>query len=225
MNLGSIVKIGSDIFSGVSSLFSGSNDNNQRRELIELLARQAAGDPNSEALNLGSIVKVGGDIINGLSDIFGGSSSDQNQNQRRELFELIARQAAQDPNSEALNLGSIVKIGGDIINGVEGLFGGSNDNNNQRREFIELLARQAAEDPSSEALNLGSIVKVGGDIISGLSDIFGGSSSDQNQNQRRELLELIARQATQDPSSEALNLGSIFKIGSGIVSGVESLFG
>ena len=48
------------------------------------------------------------------------------QQQKREMIEMIARQVQMDPTSAAISLGSlanIAKIGGDVVSGFESLFG------------------------------------------------------------------------------------------------------
>ena len=109
----------------------------------------------------------------------------------------------------------------------------NNDNSNQqqRREFVELLARAAAEDEQSGAFGLFDFLKTGAKIIGGLIGgryfpvIFNNNKirlnryTNSNNQQRRELVELLAR-AAEDDQSGAFGLFDILKTGAKIIGGL-----
>ncbi|GJE87428.1 hypothetical protein PsYK624_035110 [Phanerochaete sordida] len=140
LGLSTIVNVGTDIFKGVESLFGGSSNQQQRRELLELLARDAAaqdGD-DSGALGLSTIVNVGSDIFKGVESIFGGGSD--NQQQKRELLELLARDAAAAQGTDesgALGIDTLFKVGSALFHGAESLFGGSSSSGQSSKRAPE----------------------------------------------------------------------------------------
>ncbi|KAI0089733.1 hypothetical protein BDY19DRAFT_905487 [Irpex rosettiformis] len=235
-NIADAASIGSSVVSVLHNLFGGSNNQQRRDELEALFARAQNELDESGAISFDTIKNIGsigGSAISILHNIFGGSSD--NQQQRRELEELFARQSDVD-QSDAIKLGTlgtIFSVGAPVIGGIIDHFK-NNGNQQQRRELEELFARA---DDSSIALNtlmkpsivneipfrfgvpkfniarqsdvdqsdaiklgtLGTIFSVGAPIIGGIIDHF---KNNGNQQQRRELEELFARA---DDSSAALS--------------------
>lgn len=168
-SIASIASIGIPIISGIINHFTG-GDQQQRREVLNLLTRDAVTTTastsplttdESGALSLGSIASIasiGIPIISGIIDHFTGG----NQQQRREVLDLLARDATTDTistiplttdESGALSLSSIASIasiGIPIISGIIDHFTG--DNSQQRREFIDVLARTPSL-PVARSLN------------------------------------------------------------------------
>ena len=224
------------------------------------MARQDTGLSQSDAIKLGTlstIFSVGAPVIGGIIDHF---KNNGNQQQRRELEELFARQSDID-QSDAIKLGTlgtIFSVGAPIIGGIIDHF--KNGDQQQRRELEELFARQSDID-QSDAIKLGTlgtIFSVGAPIIGGIIDHF----KNGDQQQRRELEELfargdesaalntlfnpfltkgpvlnshtfgvpkfnIARQETDVDQSDAIKLGTlgtIFSVGAPIIGGIIDHF-
>lgn len=88
LGLDTVFKVGKAIFHGAEALFGGSSDssNQQKREFLTLLARDAAAaaaDPSgSEALGLDTIFKVGKAVFHGAEALFGGGDSSSQSSKR-----------------------------------------------------------------------------------------------------------------------------------------------
>jgi hypothetical protein len=143
--LGTIFSVGAPIIGGIIDHFKNGDNQQQRRELEELFARQdVSGMSQSDAIKLGTlgtIFSVGAPIIGGIIDHFKG---DDSQQQRRELEELFARQDVSSMSqSDAIKLGTIgtiFSVGAPIIGGIIDHFK-NGDSQQQRRELEEILAR------------------------------------------------------------------------------------
>ncbi|THH23120.1 hypothetical protein EUX98_g8054 [Antrodiella citrinella] len=237
-----IAKAIPDVVSGISDLFGGDNNNQQKREVEHLVMRtlltRAAADDASGASIFSTIAKAIPDVIKGVSDIFGGDdNSDQQQSQKREIGQLMLREvfarAVADDQSGASIFSTIAKFLPDVIKGVSDVFGGdSSDNQQQQSQKRELLlnvfARAAATDASGASI-FSTIAKFLPDVIKGVSDVFGGDSSDnsnQQQSQKRELLlrEVFERAAATDASGASI-FSTIAKFLPDVVEGVSDIFG
>lgn len=188
------------------------SNNKQSREFHEYLARADADD--SEALSLSSIAGIAS-IGGGLADVFHSIFSNGNDQQRRELVEVVARQLA-DQQSSALSLGTIgtiVGLGGSVLSGIIDHFK-NNGNQQQRRDALtleQLLAR--ADVDESGAISFDTLKNIGslaGSAFSIFNNLFGGSGN--NNNQQRELLELLARADVDE--SGAISFDTLKNIGS-----------
>lgn len=228
-----IAGIGSALADVLHNILGG-NGSSRRRELMEALAR--ADTDESGALSLGTAGTIAGflaPVINGIVNHFRGSDSGAQRRDVMSVEDILARAAtdlATDDESGAIsfstlkNAGSLLFSGLGIASGLGGLFGGA-DSQSQRRELMELLAR-ADEDESgaisfSTLKNLGSLIFSGLGIASGVGGLVGGGDS---QNQRRELMELLAR----EDESGALSLESAASIGSiasSVIGALSTLFG
>ncbi|KAI0093433.1 hypothetical protein BDY19DRAFT_903175 [Irpex rosettiformis] len=215
-SIAGVASIGSALAGLAGSLFGGNS--NQQREFMELLARQDV--DASEALKLpslgtlGSIASIGLSGLGILGSLFPGS----NNQQQRELLELFARQEVDESGAVKLpsleNVANIASIGSSLSNIVNGIISDVKGR--------ELLERQDVD--ASEALKLpslgtlGSIASIG---LSGLGILGSLLPSSNNQQQRRELIELLARQDVD--ASEALKLPSLGTLGNIASIGLSGL--
>lgn len=241
LSLASIAqKIGS-ILTGISS-----RSDSQRRDLDMYTARRAATSvPKSGSTleNVASGLSIASAATNILHDIFEGSGN----NTKREAVTSADESGAIDPvsllkpllglreladadnESAALNLGGL-KLGGLANSGLQALQSliDRTSNSAQRREVIEQLLRRGTDSSdTSGAIAIGNLFKTLGNIgsiaINGgglLADPVGSAPSGNTQ--ARELVEHVARSATQDTddSSEAISLQDIvYKIGSILLGG------
>ncbi|KAI0344539.1 hypothetical protein BDW22DRAFT_1427234 [Trametopsis cervina] len=209
------------VFNGIAQHFG----NNNKREILEMLAR--ADVDESDALSLKSISSILG-IGNLLSGFFGGGNSQQQQQQRREFIELLTRadesEALSIPPglvSAAKNLGHLASGGLSAFGIFQNLFGG-NSNQQQQREILELFARADVDD-ESDALSLKSISSILG-IGNLLSGFFGGGNQQQQQ-QRRELLDMLTRADETEALSIPSGLVSAAKNFGHLASSALSAFG
>lgn len=204
INFGSIVKIGSSIIQGISGLFGGDDNNNQKRdfspvarEVHDLLVRQ---QDESGASILTDIVKVGGSL---LSSFFGGS--DNNNNQRDTTTPTTTAPPATGTTapvqislptdaSGAIDFKSILSTVGSVVSTVAPFF--------LKREEMELLARQAATPSSSAPASLPTDASGAIDFKKILSDVGSVVTTVAPFFLKREELELLARQAA-TPSGSA----------------------
>lgn len=231
--LSGIVKAIPTIVNGISSLFGGDNNQQQKRDIEhlvmrEMLVRAAEADESGASIWSG-IIKAIPTVVNGISSLFGG---DNNQNQKREVEQLLMREllarAAEADESGASLWSGIIKAIPTVVNGISSLFDG---NNNNKREVENLLMREivarAAEADESGASIWSTLFKAAPTIINGISSLFGGDNN--NQQQKRELenfvmRELFERAAEADQSGASLWSGIIKAIPT-VVNGISSLFG
>lgn len=231
-----IVKnVGSLIFHGISALTGSNNNQQQRREFVEIMTRAASDEmTESDAINLKNIVKVGlpfiGPIINGITSLIPSHSSN-GTNARRELegaYTLLARAVEDDDESGAGIFNIIKTVGGALIKGIGALTGGSSNQQQQRREYdtvFELLARAAEDDDESGAGIFNIVKNVGSLIFHGISALTGSNNQQQQRRDYDAVYELLARAAEDDDESGA-GLFSIFKtVGGALLKGIGALTG
>ncbi|GJE88250.1 hypothetical protein PsYK624_043330 [Phanerochaete sordida] len=199
--LGTIGSVAAPLVGGIVDHFTG-GDQQQRRELLSLLAREAGDDEDSGAISLktlGTIGSVAAPLVGGIVDHFTGD-----QQQRRDT------QASDDDDSGAISLKTIGTIGSaaaPLVGGIIDHFTGGDQQ--QRREILSLLAREAVDDEDSGAVslktlgNIGSIAASAAPLVGGIVDHFTG---DQQQ-QRREA-------PGSDGDSGAISLKTVGTIGS-----------
>ena len=200
------------IISGLLSSFLRRSDDMEARDLAELLARQDVDESGAASIGaiLSKIFKTAGKVLVRSDDP-----------QARELVELIARQDVDA--SGALDLNS-------IIGKIKGLLGGllRRSDDPQARELGEILARQDVDE--SGALKIPSLSSIAGvaSIGSALAGIA-GSLFGGNDNQRRELLELLARQDVDESGALKIpslsSIAGVASIGSALAGIAGSLFG
>ena len=92
--------------------------------------------------DIASVASIGNSVLGVFDKLFGG-----NDNQRRELVELLSRAEVDESGALKLpsfgTLGNIASIGLTRPRILAPLFGGSSDNNQQqRRDFTDLLVRE-----------------------------------------------------------------------------------
>lgn len=179
---------------------------NQKRDLFDLLARAQLDES-------GAFI--------GLSPYSGGGLP--RYPWAKDLFTRDAANAA-DAESEAVRLNTIATIAGigsNVVNIWHSLF----PPKQKRGDFIDILARADPSDPDSEAIRLSTVSNIAS-IGSSLVNVFHGLFSGNNPQQKRELIEFLARADTTDESDaiKLSTLGNIASIGGSVISAIHNLF-
>lgn len=142
----------------------------------------------SGALKLGTIASIASVALPFVGSIINHFTNNGQQQQARELEELLRRAEAED-ESGAISLKTIASIGsvlGPVAAGLFSHFTGG-DNQQQQREFVEMLARDVQAQEGSEAFsfsdlkNIGSIAFHVGDAVKNIFDGYVFSSCLMNK--------------------------------------------
>ncbi|KIP01082.1 hypothetical protein PHLGIDRAFT_131375 [Phlebiopsis gigantea 11061_1 CR5-6] len=214
LSFGTIFDIGKGIFDVGKTLFGGSGQQQQQRDVSGAINLSQLRGPE-----LGPPVAFKG--ADGVWRQFGtGAPTTPPQGlQRREFVEFMARATAEADESGSLGLGTIFDIGKGIFDVGKEIFGGNSQQ--KSREFEEFMARATAEADESGSLGLGTIFDIGKGIFDVGKEIFSGNGNQQS----REFEDLLARAATETDETGSLGLGTIFDIGKGIFDVGKTLFG
>lgn len=128
----------------------------------------------SGAISLKTVASIGSFVAPLVGGIISHFTNNGQQQQARELEELLRRAEAED-ESGAISLKTIASIGSfvaPVIGGIISHFTGG-DNQQQQRDFVEMLARQDGSEALSfsDLKNIGSIAVHVGEAV---KDIFDG---------------------------------------------------
>lgn len=181
---------------------------NQKRDFFDLLAR-------AELDESGAFI--------GMSPYSGGGLP--RYPWAKELFTRDAASAT-DAESEAVRLNTIATIAGigsNVVNIWHTLF--PPKPKRSELSFVDILARADPSDPDSEAIRLSTvsnIASIGSSLVNVFHGLFGGNKPQQ----KRELIEFLARAETTDESDaiKLSTLGNIASIGGSVISAVHNLF-
>ena len=136
----------------------------------------------SGAIKLGTVATIASAALPFVGSIISHLTNHGQEQQARELEELVRRAEVEEQESGAISLGTVAKVGSFVIPVLGSLIshftGGDKDQQQQQqREFVEKFARDIQAQDGSEALSFSDIKNIGSMVFhagSALKDVISG---------------------------------------------------